>query len=103
MTETPFDNVDAAHEYVALLVEAVRQARAEVAQDVAAASDDPSERQLDALRLVSYKLERLEAQLSSSRRLLNDLRRLRRLLLGEPEAVASSRSVADDDEPWENA
>jgi hypothetical protein len=102
MTETPFDNVDAAHEYVALLVEAVRQARVEVAQDVAAASEDPSERQLDALRLVSYKLERLEAQLSASRRLLNDLRRLRRLLLGESEAVAS-RSVADDDEPWENA
>lgn len=101
MTETPFDNVEAAHEYVALLVEAVQQARAEVAQDVAAAAADPGARQLEALRLVAYKLERLEAQLDSSRRLLNDLRRLRRLLLGESDTVA--RSPADDDVPWEDA
>jgi hypothetical protein len=101
MTKTPFDNVEAAHEYVGLLVEAVQQAREEVAQDVAAAATDPTARQLDAMRVVAYKLERLEAQLSSSRRLLNDLRRLRRLLLGETETVATGKP--EDDDPWENA
>jgi hypothetical protein len=101
MTETPFDNVEAAHEYVGLLVEAVQQARAEVAQDVVAAAADPGARQLEALRVVAYKLERLEAQLASSRRLLNDLRRLRRLLLGESDAM--STSAADDDDPLEHA
>lgn len=99
MSETPFDNVETAHEYVGLLVEAVRQARAEVAQDLAASGDEA--RQLEALRLVAYKLERLEAQLASSRRLLNDLRRLRRLLLGEPETVAAA-AVEPDDDPQEN-
>jgi len=101
MTETPFDNVEAAHEYVGLLIEAVRQARTEVAQDVAAAAADPGARQLDALRVVAYKLERLEAQLTSSRRLLNDLRRLRRLLLGESETAPTR--AADDDDPLEHA
>ena len=33
MPETPFDNVEAAHEYVGLLLEAVRQAREEVVHD----------------------------------------------------------------------
>lgn len=103
MTETPFDNVDAAHEYVGLLVETVQQARAEVAQDLVAAAGDPAARQLDALRVVAYKLERLEAQLASSRRLLNDLRRLRRLLLGEAETDAVVPRRADDDDPWEGA
>jgi hypothetical protein len=102
MGETPFDNVDAAHDYVALLVEAVVQARAEVAQDLASAADDPASRERDALRLVAYKLERLETQLVASRRLLNDLRRLRRLLLGEVEPAARPRRGGDDD-PWEDA
>jgi hypothetical protein len=100
MTETPFDNVQAAHEYVRMLAEAVQQARTEVAHDLAEAAADPKARQVDALRLVSYKLERLEAQLTASRRLLNDLRRLRRLLLGESEGLAAG--VGDDDEPWES-
>jgi hypothetical protein len=101
MTETPFDNVEAAYDYVALLVEAVQQARAEVAQDLSRAEATPGTRELEALRIVAYKLDRLEAQLSSSRRLLNDLRRLRRLLLGEPETVASA--APEDDDPIENA
>jgi hypothetical protein len=100
MTETPFDNVEAAHEYVGLLVEAVQQARAEVAQDLAGAAAEPDARPLEALRIVSYKLERLEAQLSASRRLLNDLRRLRRLLLGEPDPVVSG--TPEENEPWED-
>lgn len=115
MPENPFANVEAAHEYVALLVEAVGQARAEVAQDLAAAEAHPQDaRPLDALRLVAYKLDRLEASLATSRRLLNDLRRLRRLLLGEGEdeptpapagpAVASPKAgvAGDDDDPVEH-
>lgn len=101
MSETPFDNVEAAHEYVGLLVEAVRQAQAEVEQDLAAAAGGSAARERDALRLVAYKLERLEVQLASSRRLLNDLRRLRTLLLGEAAPPAVRRP--DDDEPWDGS
>jgi hypothetical protein len=99
MPETPFDNVETAHEYVGLLVEAVRQARDEVAQDVGQAQGDGAGRQLQALQLVAWKLERLEAHLASSRRLLNDLRRLRRLLLGE-DVPAPGRARDDPEEPW---
>jgi len=104
MAETPFDNVEAAHEYVRLLAEAVRQARGEVAQDLAEAQAVREARREEALRLVAWKLERLEGQLESSRHLLNDLRRLRRLLLGEDPRASAPRGDRDDhddhNEPW---
>jgi hypothetical protein len=100
MPETPFDNVENAHEYVGLLLEAVRQARGEVTQDVERARAERANRQVEALQLVVWKLERLETHLASSQHLLNDLRRLRRLLLGE-EAHPSARPEGDDsEEPW---
>ncbi len=89
MAETPFDSVEGAHEYVGLLLEAVREARLEVAQDLERARARCESRQVEALQLVSWKLERLEPQLTASRKLLNDLRRLRSLLLGD--VVPSSR------------
>jgi hypothetical protein len=98
MPESPFDNVEGAHEYVRLLAEAVRQARAEVAQDLEEAKAANESRREEALRLVAWKLERLEAQLESSRHLLNDLRRMRRLLLGEESRTPSPRD--EQDEPW---
>ncbi|HEX9187698.1 MAG TPA: hypothetical protein VGB87_11525 [Vicinamibacteria bacterium] len=98
MTETPFDNVEGAHEYVGLLVEAVRQARDEVGQDLERARTEGATRTVEALQLVSWKLERLESQLAASRHLLNDLRRLRRLLLGED--PPPSARAGDGDEPW---
>jgi hypothetical protein len=93
--ETPFENVQAAHEYVVLLVDAVRQARQEVAQDLEAARAEGSVRGEEALQVVALKLKTLEGRLVESRRLLNDLRRLRRVLLGEAED-AGEDSEADD-------
>ncbi len=101
MPETPFENVEAAHEYVRLLVEAVRQARAEVGQDLEGAQAAGEKRQEEALRLVAWKLERLESHLESSRHLLNDLRRMRRLLLGEDSRPPSRGDHDDGDEPFE--
>jgi len=100
MPETPFDNVETAHEYVSLLVEAVRQARDEVGQDVERAQAEGADRQVQALQLVAWKLERLEAHLASSRQLLNDLRRLRRLLVGEDGPAPARASADDPEEPW---
>ena len=103
MTETPFDNVEGAHEYVGLLLEAVRQARGEVVQDLEKAKAEGAGRGIEALQLVAWKLERLESQLLASRHLLNDLRRLRRLLLGEESAAPASPRGGDPDEPLEGA
>ncbi len=99
MAETPFDNVEGAHEYVGLLLEAVREAREEVELDLAEASAATEGRRSEALRMVAWKLARLEAQLTASRRLLNDLRRLRRVLLGDVDAASPASAGGGSDEP----
>jgi hypothetical protein len=81
--ETPFDNIECSHEYVSLLAEAVEQAMIEVESDIALADADSAQRRREALQLVHYNLKRLTAHMTSSRRILNDLRSLRRLLLEE--------------------
>ncbi|SRR5216684_1407794 len=81
--QTPFDTVENAQAYVQLLIETLVQAKKEIAADAASAGSTRSERRLQALRLVEYKLHRLEHHLNISVRMLNDLRRLRRLLLDE--------------------
>ncbi len=81
--ETPFDTVENAHEYIHLLMEALAEAKHDVAADLASAEQAKPDRRLEALRLVQYKLDKLEQQLKGSGRTLNDLRTLRRLLLEE--------------------
>ena len=81
--KTPFDSIGSAHEYLTLLLEAAHEARDAVATDLAPAGDPRHERRIAVLRLVSYNLEKLEKHVKISRRILNDLRTLRRLLLEE--------------------
>jgi hypothetical protein len=81
--QTPFDSVENAQAYIQLLIETLIEAKREVAADAASASSARSERRQQALHLVEYKLRRLEHHLTVSGRMLNDLRRLRRLLLDE--------------------
>jgi formiminotetrahydrofolate cyclodeaminase len=89
--QTPFDSVENAHQYVRLLVEAIAEAKREIEADLGAAAAARSERRVEALRLVQFKLNKLEQHLKTSSRLLNDLRTLRRLLLDErPEPTTAS-------------
>jgi formiminotetrahydrofolate cyclodeaminase len=89
--QTPFDSVENAHQYVRLLVEAITEAKGEIAADLGAAAQAKSERRVQALQIVQFKLDKLEQHLQSSSRLLNDLRTLRRLLLDErPEPTTAS-------------
>jgi hypothetical protein len=81
--ETPFDSIEGSHEYVAMLAEALCEARRDVEAEVAAAESERAERRKMALLLVSYNLAKLNLHITSSRRILNDLRTLRRLLLSE--------------------
>ncbi len=81
--ETPFDNIESSHEYVALLAEALDEARREVEAEIALAERESAERRKEALLLVSYSLAKLNLHITASRRLLNNLRTLRRLLLAE--------------------
>lgn len=81
--ETPFDNIEGSHEYVALLAESLDEARREVEAELAAAERERADRRKEALLLVSYNLAKLHLHITTSRRILNDLRSLRRLLLAE--------------------
>ena len=78
---TPFDGLESAQEYIGLLCDALKEARRDVQDDLESAIRGDAARRVDALRLVSFKLDRLEANLENSRRILGDLRKLRRLLL----------------------
>ena len=93
--QTPFDSVENAHQYVRLLIEAITEAKTEIAADLGAAAQAKSERRVQALQIVQFKLDKLERHLQSSSRLLNDLRTLRRLLFDErPEATAAGQDPA---------
>ena len=83
---TPFDSLESAHEYPSLLREAVDVAYASILDDAAVAEQTKgAQRRVDALHLVDHKLSHLRRNLLASLILLNDLRMLRRLLLGERE------------------
>jgi hypothetical protein len=80
---TPFDNIESSHEYVSLLAKAVEEAIAEIEADISLSSGAEPGRRKEALQLVRFHLNKLSGHMTSSRRILNDLRTLRRLLLEE--------------------
>ena len=88
--ETPFDNIESAYEFVDLLMEAIEEARRDVESQSAAAEGEGAERRRLGLKLVLYNLTKLGTHVTASRRILNDLRSLRRLLLEERQSPANA-------------
>lgn len=80
--EDAFGSIESAQEFLALLAEAVAETRRDVNVDIQERGTDGS-RRADALKIASYDLEVLEHHIYRSKRLLNDLRMVRRLLLQE--------------------
>ena len=85
----PFDTLESAYEFVGLLREAVDDAYGSILDETARAQEEKAERRLDALRLVDHKLNSLRQNVLASLILLNDLRTLQRLLLGERKSSAA--------------
>jgi hypothetical protein len=81
-SETPFDDIESAREYVDQLLGATREAEGEIETEILRATDPELARRQEALQLVKYKLNQLASHIAASRRILNDLTRLRRLLIG---------------------
>jgi phospholipid N-methyltransferase len=79
----PFESIESAQEFVELLAQAIEESKAEIEVQATTAQDAGDERQQQALQLVAYKLASLGSHMATSRRILNDLRTLRRLLLEE--------------------
>ena len=99
--DSPFETLESAYSFVSLLREAVDDAYGSILDETALAqATQGAERRLDALRLVDHKLNSLRQNVLASLILLNDLRTLRRLLLGERKAGVEevprrSSTVAD--------
>ncbi|MGH9720678.1 MAG: hypothetical protein ACRD8O_10730 [Bryobacteraceae bacterium] len=88
--ETPFDSIEGSYQYVDMLAEATAEARQDVEGEISVAESDKAERRKQALLLISYNLAKLESHIKASRRILNDLRTLRRLLLDERRTAAKN-------------
>jgi hypothetical protein len=78
--ETPFENIESAQEFISLLIESIEEAKRDVEAEI---SEPQPERRLQSLQLVAYNLAKLTVHMTTSQRILNDLRTLRRLLLQE--------------------
>ncbi len=88
-SETPFDSIEGSYEYVDMLADAIQEAKRDVESEVTLAESDKADRRKQGLLLVSYNLAKLEGHITSSRRILNDLRTLRRVLLSERKSAKS--------------
>jgi hypothetical protein len=91
---SPFESIESAHEFVVLLEESIEEALAEVHGDLKQASLQSDERRAHALQLAIYKMGLLETHVQKSRRLLNDLRTIRRLLFSERDGDSASAAGA---------
>ena len=88
---SPFASLESAQEYIGLLGTVVDDTLNEIQQEIDFAAKEHADRRKEALFLVNYKLTRLRREVTATGRLVNDLRTLRRLLLGQ----RSSRFAGD--------
>jgi hypothetical protein len=86
--ETKFGSIEGAAEYLGLLLESVDEARGDLEAETQLAVEVVAERRLQAIQLATYKLAQLRTHLTTSHRLLNDLRTIRRLLFAERHAAS---------------
>lgn len=82
LCEEAFGSIESAQEFLALLTEAIAETRSDVESEIQEHRTNSS-RRIDALKIAAYDLEVLEHHICRSKRLLNDLRMVRRLLLQE--------------------
>ncbi len=93
-SETPFDSIEGSYQYVDMLSEAIVEARRDVEEEVALAEKENADRRKQGLLLVSYNLAKLEGHMTTSRRILNDLRTLRRVLMSERKSANNAARTA---------
>lgn len=81
----PFESIESAHEFIALLEGSIGDAIRDVTLHAQTAAEGKDHRRAQALTLALYKMGQLSSHVQKSRRLLNDLRTIRRLLFNERE------------------
>jgi hypothetical protein len=94
--QNPFDTIESAHEFLQLLDKVLEEVQASTEEDLkrmVLADTMVIGRSAEAVHLVSYKLEQLRHHVKAGSRILNDLRTMRRLLLGERKIAERSHST----------
>lgn len=76
----PFESIESALEFMGLLENEISDASTELRELM---QEDGGERFGEALNLALYKMHQLSSQVQRSRRLLNDLKLIRHVLMGE--------------------
>lgn len=87
--ERPFESIESAHDYMDILASTALEALSELKRDRDIAVRDGELRRAQAIDLAIFKLKTLGCYVYKSRRTLNDLRILRRLILNERLSVES--------------
>lgn len=81
--EQPFDSIESAHDFMNVLAETILDTMTDLNRDRQAATGDGQDRRAQAIELAQYKLKLLSCHVHKSRRILNDLRLVRRLMFDE--------------------
>ena len=87
--EQPFESIESAHEYMNSLAATTLEAMSDLKRDRDEALREGELRRAQAIDLAIFKLKMLGCHVHKSRRMLNDLRILRRLILNERLSVES--------------
>jgi hypothetical protein len=82
-TPHPFETIESAQEFIGLLEASIEEAMEELREQHEEAVAGGVSRRVEATTLAQYKMKQLAIHIGKSRRLLNDLRTLRRLLWEE--------------------
>jgi hypothetical protein len=85
----PFDSIESAQDYMGVLAETILETLKDLSRDHQIAITQGEQRRAQAIALAQFKLKVLGCHLHKSRRTLNDLRMLRRLILNERATVQS--------------
>ena len=86
----PFDSIESAHEFIVLLESSIEDAVSDVKGHLEDATADQDQRRSEALTLALFKMNQLSTHMHKSRRILNDLRSIRRLLFSERVSEATA-------------
>ena len=81
--EQPFESIESAHDFMNLLAETILEAMKDLDRDRQFAARDGQKRRGQAIELALFKLKMLSCHVHKSRRILNDLRMVRRLMFDE--------------------
>jgi predicted methyltransferase len=91
--EQPFDSIESAYEFMDILAQTMMGVMVDLHRDYQIAMQEGETRRARAIELALFKSKNLACYVTKSRRVLNDLRTIRRLILNErmtPEQVLTS-------------